>query len=126
MPRSTSDALAPGKGSPWSVVRTTSVSSVRSCSSSALSTAPTPWSSERALALKEAMSRRTSAVSGRFGGGEEYSASRTEEDSKNSRWVSKKPTDRKNGRSGGRVRSSSSVAGITLSTCVVSTSPTAS
>ena len=37
--------------SPWSVVRITSVSSARSCSSSALSTAPTPWSSERALAL---------------------------------------------------------------------------
>jgi hypothetical protein len=53
------------------VVRITIVSSERSCSSSAFITAPTPWSSERALALYEAMSRRVSAVSGRFAGGSE-------------------------------------------------------
>jgi hypothetical protein len=50
-PRSVSVAFAPGKASPWSVVRITIVSSERSCSSSAFITAPTPWSSERALAL---------------------------------------------------------------------------
>jgi hypothetical protein len=45
---------------------------------SAFSTAPIPWSSERALALKAAMSSLVRAVSGRFGGGSEYSVSRTE------------------------------------------------
>ena len=67
-PRSDSVDLPPGNGSPWSVVRITSVSSASSCSSSALSTAPTPWSSERALCLNEAMSRRVIGESGRFGG----------------------------------------------------------
>ena len=43
------------------------------------------------------MSRRVSGVSGRLAGGSEYSASRTEVGSKKSRWVSKKPTLRKNG-----------------------------
>ena len=47
MPRSVSVAFAPGKASPWSVVRITSVLS----SAIASSTVPTPWSSERALAL---------------------------------------------------------------------------
>ena len=47
IPRSVSVALAPGNASPWSVVKITSVCSC----SSASSTLPTPWSSERALAL---------------------------------------------------------------------------
>jgi hypothetical protein len=46
------------------------------------------------------MSRRVSGVSGRLSGGSEYSASRTEVGSKYSRWVSKKPTERKNGSRG--------------------------
>ena len=64
-------AFAPGKARPWSVVQTISVRSVSPKSWSALSTAPTPWSSERALALKAAMSRRVAGVSGRFAGGRE-------------------------------------------------------
>jgi hypothetical protein len=51
MPRSNSVAFAPGNARPWSVVKMTSVSSTSRCSSSACSTAPTPWSSDRALAL---------------------------------------------------------------------------
>jgi hypothetical protein len=77
-PRSLSVAFQPGNGMPWSVVKTTTVSSASSSSSSALSTAPTPWSSDRALCLNAAMSRRVASVSGRFAGGLEYSASRTE------------------------------------------------
>ena len=69
MPRSVSVALAPGKAIPWSVVQMTSVSSRRPRASSSSSTAPMPASSERALALNAAMSRRISGVSGRFGGG---------------------------------------------------------
>ena len=48
-------------------------------------------------------------------GGEEYSASRAEEGSKNSRWVSKKPTERKKGFAGGSA-SSSIASGATVST----------
>ena len=48
-----------------------SVLSTRSSVCSALSTAPIPWSSERALALNAAMSWRVRGVSGRFGGGSE-------------------------------------------------------
>ena len=50
-PRSYSVAFAPGKASPWSVVRKTSVLRLDGCASSAARTEPTPWSSERALAL---------------------------------------------------------------------------
>jgi len=124
-PRSYSVAFAPGNGSPWSVVRMTSVSSASPCSSSALSTAPTPWSSDRADPLKPAMSRRVSGVSGRFAGGSEYSASRTDVGSKYSRWVSKNPIERKNGR-GGALRSSSTAAGATVSAWWVSMSTTRS
>ena len=61
MPRSYIVHLASGNASPWSVVRITRVLSTRPCSSSALSTSPTPWSSDRALALNDAMSRRVIA-----------------------------------------------------------------
>jgi hypothetical protein len=71
------------------------------------------------------MSRRVSGVSGRFAGGSEYSASRTELGSKYSRWVSKKPTERKNGREGAP-RSSPSAAGATESTWLESISTTSS
>ena len=54
---------------PWSVVKMTSVSSARPAGSSALRTIPTPWSSERALALNAATSARTSGASGRLAGG---------------------------------------------------------
>ncbi len=97
MPRSVSVALAPGKGMPWSVVQITSVSSSRPRASSSSSTAPMPASSERALALKAAMSRRISEVSGSPGGGATQRSSPSAA-VKNSRWVSKKPTDRKKGR----------------------------
>ena len=40
-------------------------------SSRALRTVPTPWSSDRALALNDAMSRRVIAVSTMFSGGRE-------------------------------------------------------
>ena len=43
----------------------------RPFSSSALSTVPTPWSSDRALALNDAMSRRVRGVSTMFSGGRE-------------------------------------------------------
>ena len=69
MPRSVSVVFAPGKARPWSVVQMTSVSSARPSASSSSSTAPIPASSERALALKAAMSARVSGVSGRLGGG---------------------------------------------------------
>ena len=68
-PRSYSVAFAPGNGMPWSVVKMTSVSSASPAVSSALSTIPTPWSSERALALNAATSPRTSGASGRLAGG---------------------------------------------------------
>ena len=68
-PRSYSVAFAPGNGIPWSVVKMISVSSTRPDASSSLSTMPTPWSSERALALNAATSARTSGVSGRLFGG---------------------------------------------------------
>ena len=58
------------------------------------------------------MSRRVSGVSGRLSGGSEYSASRTEVGSKYSRWVSKNPTERKNG-CGGACAISSTAAGAT-------------
>ena len=58
------------------------------------------------------MSRRVSGVSGRLAGGSEYSASRTDVGSKKSRWVSKKPTLRKNG-SGGALRRKRAAAGPT-------------
>ena len=68
MPRSLRVAFAPGKGRPWSVVQMTSVSSRRPRALTASRIAPTPWSSERALAAKAAMSRRVSGVSGTPGG----------------------------------------------------------
>ena len=67
------------------------------------------------------MSRRVSGVSGRFAGGSEYSASRTEVGSKKSRWVSKKPTQRKNG-SVGALRRSAAAAGATFAAWVESIS----
>ena len=69
------------------------------------------------------MSWRVSGVSGRLLGGSEYRLSRIDVEGKYSRWVSKKPTDRKNG-CGGRLRSSATAAGATLSTRVVSMSAT--
>ena len=101
------------------------VLSARPRESTASSIAPTPWSSERALSLNAAMSRRVSGVSGRFAGGCEYSASRTEVGSKKLRWVSKKPTERKKGCSNGS-SSSSIVAGTTDSTWFESISTTRS
>ena len=71
MPRSNRVALAPGKAMPWSVVQITSVFSTRPKSWRAWRTAPIPWSSERALALNAAMSRRVTGVSGRLAGGSE-------------------------------------------------------
>ena len=53
------------------------------------------------------MSDRVSGASGRFGGGVEYSASRTELGSKNSRCVSKNPTEKNQGWAASR---SSSIA----------------
>ena len=58
MPRSYIVHLASGKARPWSVVMNTKVLSASPFSSRALSTVPTPWSRDRALALNEAMSRR--------------------------------------------------------------------
>ena len=70
MPRSVIVAFAPGKAMPWSVVQITSVLLGEArVASSASSTAPTPRSSERALAMNAAMSARVSTVSGRFAGG---------------------------------------------------------
>ncbi len=69
MPRSVSVVFAPGNAIPWSVVQITRVSSRSPRASISSSTAPTPASRERALALNAAMSRRVSGVSGRFGGG---------------------------------------------------------
>ena len=105
------------------MVTTTNVSSASPASSSPCRTAPTPWSSERALALNEAMSARVAAVSGSCPGGAPYSASRTELGSKNSRWVSKNPIDKKNGCCG-PLRSSCSAAGAIECTLVVPTSTT--
>ena len=51
MPRSSRLALAVGKARPWSVVQITSVLRSSPVSCSVFRTAPTPWSSERALAL---------------------------------------------------------------------------
>ena len=124
MPRSVRVALAPGKGIPWSVVQMTRVSSLRPRASSSSSTAPMPASRERALALKAAMSRRISGVSGRCAG---TAAQRSSPSAgrKNSRWVSKKPTDRKNGRRWAR-RSRSMVTGATSVARVVAILTTSS
>ncbi len=82
---------------------------------------PTPRSSSAALAANAAMSARVSGVSGMFGGGAHQLASCGEAGSKKLRWVSKKPTERKNG-CGRPSRSSSATAGATSSAwCSVST-----
>ena len=116
--------MAPGKASPWSVVQITSVLSRIPMSSMASSTMPTPASSERALALNAAMSRRISGVSGMCDGTATYLSS-PGSGRKNSRWVSKKPTDRKNG-SSGRDASRSTVTGATSVARVVASLTTSS
>ena len=110
---------------PWSVVKITSVFSRSGEESSSLSTMPTPWSSERALALKAATSARTSGASGRLLGGFEKCTSRSEPGPRNSRCVSKKPTERNSGCSRSR-RSTSIASGATDSTRVVGTLMTSS
>ena len=99
MPRSLIVAFAPGNAMPWSVVQMTSVLRARPVSSSASSTAPTPRSSERALAVNAAMSpaSRGCRAGSRAGA---RSARRQRPAEKNSRCVSKKP-DRQEERLGG-------------------------
>ena len=124
VPRSYRVAFAPGKARPWSVVQMIRVRSASPVECRPLRTAPIPWSSERALALNAAMSWRVCEVSGRFGGGSEYSVSRTEVGAANERCVSKKPTEAKNG-SSARARTSSAFGAISFA-CVLSTGITSS
>jgi hypothetical protein len=83
-----------------------------------------PWSSERTLALKAAMSSRTAGVSGRWAGGSEYRVSRTEVGAAKLRCVSKKPTERNQG--SGSDAMASTARGVTSDAWLDGTSTTSS